>query len=220
MTRVPIEKLLGEGGKLPSDSESQRQKFLSLFLSLSLSHLWRCIFKALSNTCADNVLASLGKVRGVMDPSTDCPRARISVTCQTLLPFVPRPQKSALSAYKLITCSKRFECPSTRHQAQGTRRGMANLMASVSGSNRSRSLLSHSSSLSLSCCLPHHFSAHVRDVFMIYQFWHNPRGLRTRATTTKSETQLLKLPKIGKWTFGWPGEIEWKGGRRGDFANW
>lgn len=36
--------------------------------------------------------------------------SRISVTCQTLLAFVPGPQKSPPGAYKLIIRSKRFEC--------------------------------------------------------------------------------------------------------------
>lgn len=106
----------GEGGET---SVGFRKAKVSL--PLPLTHLCHCIFKALSNTCADNVLPSQrtvekGKwgVGGVLDLGTDCPRARISVTCQTLLAFVPRPQKSALSAYKLITCPERFECPSTR----------------------------------------------------------------------------------------------------------
>lgn len=167
MTRVPIEKLLREGGKLPSDSVSQRQNFQSLSLCLSFSHLWHCIFKALSNTCADNVLASLGKVRGVMDPSTDCPRARISVTCQTLLAFVPRPQKSALSAYKLITCSKRFECPSTRRKArQGKLNGFGFGFESVAFASLPLSLIP-CLSLSLSLSASSFFSSRTRRFYDI-----------------------------------------------------
>lgn len=153
------------GGEVTSSGfRKPKAKVFSLSRALSYSplHLWHCIFKALSCTCADNVLPS--QQSRLMDPRTDCPRARISVTCQTLLAFVPRPQKSASGAYKLITCCKRFEWVQARpqHKARhGELNGFGFGFESVSLS------LSLSLTLSLSPSASSFFSSRTRRFYDI-----------------------------------------------------
>lgn len=118
-----------EGGELlPTDSVSQRQKFL-FSPSLSPLHLWHCIFKALSNTCADNVLPSWSS-RVCWTPGRTVPGRAFPLHAKHFWPLSRRPQKSASSAYKLITCSKRFEWllspAALPPRAEGTRHGELN----------------------------------------------------------------------------------------------